>query len=201
MRNTAAIILAAGNSSRLGGIKQLLPFNQKTLLQHTLDELTMAGAAPVIVVTGGHAEAVTAAIELREHSTVIYNERWEQGKASGIVAGMQQIRQTITPTTNIILTVCDQPFVSAALFEQLYAMQQSSGKNIVAAAYANTLGTPVLFTPKYVEHLLGLTGDDGAKKILKAFQDDVAPVDFPLGHIDIDTVEDYARLLNGTFDR
>jgi molybdenum cofactor cytidylyltransferase len=198
MHNTAAIILAAGRSSRLGSIKQLLPFHNKTLLQHTIDELKLAGVKPLIVVTGGHAKEVTASIN-QDGIDLIYNEQWEQGIASGIVTGLQTLNVQYKEIRQVILAVCDQPFVSASLFEQLYAVQNSSSKNIVASAYADTLGTPVLFTEKYFDLLLGLKGDEGAKKILRTFPEEVARVDFPLGHIDIDTMEDYAGLLQ-TFD-
>ncbi len=194
MHNTGAIILAAGKSSRLGGIKQLLSFHNKTLLQHTIDELELAGAKPVIVVTGGHAKAVVASMD-QTGIDLVYNEHWEQGMASSIVAGIQTISTRYKEISQVILAVCDQPFVSAALFKQLYEVQNSSSKHIVASAYADTLGVPVLFTQKYFDQLLGLKGDEGAKKILRAFQADVARVDFPLGRIDIDTVEDYAGLL------
>ena len=126
---------------------------------------------------------------------LIYNELWEQGIASGIAAGLKAMNSRHKDIHQVILAVCDQPFVSVSLFEQLYAVQNSSSKNIVASAYADTLGTPVLFTQKYFDLLLGLKGDEGAKKLLKAFPEDLARVDFPLGYIDIDTVEDYAGLI------
>jgi len=126
---------------------------------------------------------------------LLYNEHWEQGIASGIVAGLQTLIARHKDIQQVIFAVCDQPYVSAALFEQLYAVQNSSSKNIVASAYADTLGTPILFTQKYFDLLLGLKGDEGAKKLLKTFPEDLARVDFPLGYIDIDTVEDYAGLI------
>ena len=75
-------------------------------------------------------------------------------------------------------------------------MQNKSGKHIVACTYADTIGTPALFTVKYFGQLLGLKGDEGAKKILKNNREDVATVDFPKGDIDIDTPLDYENLLN-----
>lgn len=198
MQHTGAILLAAGRSSRLGGIKQLLPFRNKTLLQHTIDELKLAGVKPLIVVTGGHAQSVSDAID-HDGIDLVYNEHWEQGIASGIVIGLQTLNTRYKEIRQVILAVCDQPFVSASLFEQLHAVQKNSLKNIVASAYADTLGTPVLFTQKYFDLLLGLKGDEGAKKILRTFPEEVDRVDFPLGHIDIDTMEDYAGVLQ-TFD-
>ena len=96
----------------------------------------------------------------------------------------------------IIITVCDQPFVSSSLFQQLYQTQNKSVQHIVACAYADTIGTPALFTQKYFDALMSLQGDEGAKKILLANKDDVATIDFPQGNIDIDTQKDYEDLLD-----
>ena len=194
MNNTGIVILAAGSSTRLGEPKQLLPFHNKTLLQHVIDEAAAAGAAPVIVVTGAKAEEVAASID-NGKATIIFNEKWQQGKASGIVAGVRAIMASNQPVQNLIIAVCDQPFVTASLFARLYQTQRDTGRHIVASAYANTTGTPVLFTRKYFDHLLGLKGEEGAKKLLMAYNEDVATVAFPQGHIDIDTKDDYEQLL------
>ena len=196
MNNTAIIILAAGRSARLGSIKQLLHFNQKTLLQHTIDEAVRSGGTPILVITGAHAETVSASIHQNDIE-IVFNPEWEQGKGSGIVAGVRNIITAYNAVDQIIIAVCDQPFVSAALFARLYQTQQDSAKNIVAAAYAGTIGTPVLFTRKYFSHLLGLKNEEGAKKILTTNADDIATVDFPEGSIDIDTKEDFENLLKG----
>jgi molybdenum cofactor cytidylyltransferase len=195
MNNTGIIILAAGGSSRFGNIKQLLPFNGKTLLQHVIDKATKAGAQPIVVITGFNAPEVSASIA---NSTVniLVNENWQEGMASGIVAGVQKIVSLNNGTKKIIVAVCDQPFVTSALFEQLDQMQNKSGKSIVACTYAHTVGTPALFTTKYFDQLLSLKGDEGAKKILKRYSEDVATVEFPKGEIDIDTQKDYQNLVD-----
>jgi molybdenum cofactor cytidylyltransferase len=95
MNNTAIIILAAGSSSRFGNIKQLLHFNNKTLLQHVIDEAIESGAENIVVVTGANADEVSKDIK-DEKVTVVFNEQWEEGMASGIVAGL---KKTITLTT------------------------------------------------------------------------------------------------------
>ncbi len=115
--------------------------------------------------------------------------------ASGIVAGVSKTISLHTNVDGIIITVCDQPFINAALFQQLFQRQRESAKGIVACAYADTIGTPVLFTKKYFDHLLDLQGDEGAKKLLKIYGKDVATVDFPMGYMDIDTEADYQQLL------
>ena len=195
MNNTGIIILAAGNASRFGSVKQLLHFNNKTLLQHVIDEAVDAGAEPVVVVTGSYTDEVKKTID-KEQVEIVYNENWQLGMASGIAAGVRKAITLNNEVEKLIIAVCDQPFVSAALFRQLYQTQNEGVQHIVASAYADTVGTPVLFTQKYFDALLGLTGEEGAKKIIKANADDVAIVDFPQGAIDIDTEKDYKDLLD-----
>ena len=194
MNHTGIVILAAGKSSRLGRLKQLLPYNGKTLLQHVIDEAAKANASPIVVVTGSNEAEVADSISDKKVN-IIFNKDWSEGMASGIVAGVRKINELDSSLEKIIITVCDQPFVIASIFEQLDQAQLKSGKNIIASKYSNTKGTPVLFTRKYFSHLLKLQGDHGAKKILEANQEDVAAIDFPKGNIDIDTVKDYKELL------
>jgi molybdenum cofactor cytidylyltransferase len=196
MNNTGIIILAAGESSRFGGIKQLLPFNGKTLLQHVIDEATGAGAQPIVVITGANATRVSETIPDSGKLTILVNENWQKGISSGIVAGVQYVVRISPGIKRIIITVCDQPFVTSALFEKLIETQEKTGQTIVACTYADTIGTPVLFTVKYFDQLLNLKGDEGAKKLVKSNKGDVATVDFPKGEIDIDTQKDYEKLMN-----
>jgi len=148
MNNTAIIILAAGNSTRFGSTKQLLHFNRKTLLQHAIDEATEAGADPVVVLVGANANVICESID-NTKVEIVLNNRWEEGMASGIVAGVSKTGSLHNKVDKMIISVCDQPFITSALFEQLYQTQSKSGKGIVACAYADTIGTPVLFTQKY----------------------------------------------------
>jgi molybdenum cofactor cytidylyltransferase len=185
MNNTAIIILAAGSSSRFGQTKQLLHFNNKTLLQHVIDEAKASGAETIIVVTGANANDVSKEIK-----------DWQKGMASSIVAGLKKAITLNNDIEKIIIAVGDQPFVSSSLFRQLYQTQNESVQHIVASSYADTIGTPALFTQKYFDALMGLQDEEGAKKILKANPEDIAVVDFPQGSIDIDTEKDYKDLLD-----
>jgi len=196
MNNTGIIILAAGSSSRFGNTKQLLHFKGKTLLKHTIEEATETGAQPVVVVTGANADEISKEIK-NEKVEIVFNKNWEQGMASGIGIGLKNAIILNKELENVIITVCDQPFVSSSLFQQLFQKQSESAKHIVASAYADTIGTPALFTIKYFDALMGLTGDQGAKGLLKKHSKDLATVDFPDGYIDIDTQEDYENLLKG----
>lgn len=180
MNNTGIIILAAGNSSRFGNIKQLLQFNNKTFIQHVIDEAVDAELSPVVVVTGAYADKVSEKIK-DKNATVVFNEHWRKGMASGIFAGLHKALEINSKIESVIITVCDQPFISSSLFKQLLKMHEDNTQNIVASSYADTTGTPVLFSQKYFNALLSLQGHEGAKKILLANKADVSTVDFPKG--------------------
>jgi molybdenum cofactor cytidylyltransferase len=195
MNNTSIIILAAGSSSRFGSAKQLFHFNNKTLLQHIIDEAIEAASESVVVVIGSNADKISKEIK-PDKVEIVFNENWEDGMASGIVTGLKKAITLNNDIENVIIAVCDQPFVSSSLFQQLYQAQNESVKHIVASAYADTIGTPALFTQKYFDALMSLQGDEGAKKILLANKEDVATIDFPQGNIDIDTQDDYKQLLD-----
>jgi CTP:molybdopterin cytidylyltransferase MocA len=195
MNNTGIIILAAGASSRFGTPKQLTHFNGKTFLQHVIDEAINADPASIVVVTGANTEEVSSSIG-GSNVRIIFNKDWTKGMATGIVTGVHAIRQLDKMIERIIIAVCDQPFVSSALFNQLDKVQQESRKPIVASGYANTIGTPVLFTRRYFDNLLNLSGDTGARQLLKEHKEDVITVDFPKGAVDIDTKEDLDKLCN-----
>jgi len=196
MSSTGVIILAAGNSSRLGRPKQLLPYRGKTLLTHVVAEVQAAELWPVVVVTG--AFHIEVGDSLRGQSVeIVFNPAWEMGMASGIVAGLSNMLSLHPDVDAVIIAVCDQPFISSALFLQLINTHDASGKGIIACAYADSVGTPVLFGRSYFEQLLALAGSEGAKKLLKQYPDDLATIAFPDGQIDVDTWEDAEKLRDG----
>jgi molybdenum cofactor cytidylyltransferase len=195
MSRTGVIILAAGNSSRLGRPKQLLPYRGRTLLTHVVAEALVAELRPVVVTGAFHAEVSDS---LRGQSVdIIFNAAWEDGMASGIVAGLSNMLLLYPDVDAVIIAVCDQPFISSILLLQLVSTFEASGKGMVACTYADSVGTPVLFGRSYFERLLELSGSEGAKNLLKQYPDDLAAVAFPDGYIDIDTGEDAERLANG----
>ena len=192
MNNTGIIILAAGSSSRFGGIKQLIQFNKKTLIEHVIDEAAGAELNPVVVVTGAYANEVSKKIDNKK-ITIVFNEHWGKGMASSIVTGLQQALLVNNKIENIIIAVCDQQYISSILFQQLSDKKRKSGKSIVASSYAGTLGTPALFSKKYFNELLNLKGDEGAKSLIRKYNNETTFVLFKKGNIDVDTQKDSNR--------
>jgi molybdenum cofactor cytidylyltransferase len=188
---TGIIILAAGSSSRLGKPKQNLVYKGQTLLQRAIATAATSVCRPVIVVLGANEEMIKPTIE-SDSVNIIHNPEWQEGMASSIGAGIKALQKIEPEAGAVILMLCDQPFVGAALLHQL--VQKKSDKGIVASGYNETIGAPVLFGAVYFDELLLLKGQEGAKKLLLKYPDDVIAVPFPLGGIDIDTMEDYEKL-------
>jgi molybdenum cofactor cytidylyltransferase len=158
-----------------------------------ITEAVGAGLEPIVVVTGAFAQEVGAALP-DKGIEIVYNPSWETGMASGLAAGLARILLVWPDIEAVIVTVCDQPYISAALLRQLVAERRATEKSIIACGYAGISGTPVLFSQRYFEALSALTGNEGAKKLLGQHKDEVHTVPFPRGEIDIDTEEDYRRL-------
>lgn len=188
---TGLIILAAGSSSRLGTPKQNLVFQGTTLLQRSIATALASDCAQVMVVLGANAEIIEPTIADKPIQ-IIYNSDWQEGMASSIRIGITAMQRSNPGLKSIILMLCDQPFADVSIINQL--IKASSQNNLVASAYNGTIGPPALFGSSHLEELRALQGNEGAKKLLLKYADEVFKVPFPLGVIDIDTLSDYQRL-------
>jgi molybdenum cofactor cytidylyltransferase len=193
--NTAIVILAAGSSSRLGRPKQLLTYKGKTLICNIVDSAIAAKLSPIIVVTGHSAEEVVEELKEKDVETV-FNGNWPEGMGSGIVVGLQKLLELEPNMEDLIIAVCDQPFVTSDFLSNLVSLKNKSKKSIVSSSYAGTFGTPVLFNRKHFKALLGLKGNEGAKKLLGLLTDEMTCLPFEKGKWDIDTEADYTKLIN-----
>jgi len=194
MEDYAIIVLAAGGSSRMGKAKQLLHISAKTLLMHTIDEARNILPDAVYVVTGAHATSIE--VELNEsHVHLCYNPNWQEGMASSIKSGLKAALQANPAIKGCLICVCDQPFLSTAILSGLISKHKENSSAIIASAYRDTIGVPVLFDRQFFPLLMELKGQEGAKKLLNSKYQQVVHVPFPKGDIDIDTPDDYANLL------
>jgi molybdenum cofactor cytidylyltransferase len=191
----AAIVLAAGGSTRFEGAKQLAALRSETFVRHIVAAAVEAGCAPVVVVVGEDAAQITSELTGLAASIVMHPQ-WSIGLGSSIGVGVKHVIDSAAEPDAAILLACDQPLVSAATLGQLIQLRLTSGKAIVASAYAATLGIPALFDRSCFPDLLQLKGDSGAKGIIFSRQHDVAPFNFPAAAIDIDTPADYQRFLS-----
>ena len=188
-----AVVLAAGGSTRFGKPKQFALFEGETFVRRIVRAAIEAGCAPVVVVTGEDSAQITSELT-RFTVTIAMNPGWSSGVGSSIRVGVQRAMDLAADLEASLLLSCDQPFVTATVLAQLIQLRLTSGKPIVASAYATTLGIPALFDRSCFPDLLRLKEDSGAKKIILARPHDVVSFDFPAGEIDIDTVADYKKL-------
>lgn len=194
---TGVIVLAAGNSSRMGKSKQLLPFKGKTFLQLALDAAVDLSGGPVIVVLGFEADKIAAGIN-SDRIRLVINEKWPEGMGGSIALGMEYLLNYFPSTDSVIITVCDQPFADVSVLRNLQQRRENSGKGIIASSYSGTKGTPALFQRKYYSELQQLSGLKGAKSLIERYKEDVDSVYFPEGHIDVDSPEEYENLIKNT---
>lgn len=190
----AIVVLAAGMSSRLGSPKQLLVYQGKSLLQHSVHIALETNMRPVVVVTGSNSDSMTEQMKGLKVE-IINNEGWQEGIASSLRCGLAAVQKIRPGTDGIIFMVCDQPYVTKLLLDYLLQVQHKTGLPVVASRYADSLGTPALFHQSFFAELMELKGDTGARKLIKQHEELVATVPFPEGIIDIDTKDDYEVLL------
>lgn len=185
---TGVIILAAGSSSRLGGVKQLIEYQGKTLIERSITTAQKIATNRTVIVLGANAELIQKSIK-SDATSIAINSDWKDGMGSSIVVGLRFLleRESID---QVILMLCDQPFVDEELIIRLIQKRSQTSHGIIASSYSGTLGVPALFGKKYFDELLALQGHEGAKILIRKYSEDVAFIDFPLGKTDLDTPED-----------
>ncbi len=194
----AAVILAAGSSSRMGRPKLSLPFQGESLIRRTVLTALAAGCSPVAVVLGAFAaeyQPLIADLPIR----VVLNPNWESGMGSSLRCGVAAIQNADPDGAGTFLLTADQPFVSADL---LRGMREAIGDApTLGCRYAGTVGVPALFRRSRFEALLTCDDTVGARKLLRSTGEAPSAYDFPQGSFDVDTPEAYAELLKFDFDR
>lgn len=185
----SAILMAAGQSKRMGKPKLLMPFGRSTIIEQAVDNLLGSAADEVIVVLGDRAGAARRLIADRPVKLVI-NPDYEQGMSTSIVAGLNLVDRR---TSAVMLALGDQPLIDSQTINRLIAGFRSHDKGIAVPTYRGDRGHPVIFNMKYKEPLLALKGDVGARQIIKENPGDIleVAVDCEGIKIDIDTADCY----------
>jgi molybdenum cofactor cytidylyltransferase len=187
------LILAAGNSSRLGSPKQLIEFEGQTLIER-ITETALSISEEIVMVLGGNAEHILPKLErFKNIVSIVINPEWQEGMGTSIRLGVEKLAEK---SDLILILLSDQPYISKVLLHNMVQTFASSSKPIVACVYSNTLGVPILFDKSVFPDLLKLSGDKGAKSFLNFYKGKIATIEFPEGIIDIDTQEDVEKLQN-----
>jgi molybdenum cofactor cytidylyltransferase len=190
----AAIILAAGESRRLGQPKQLLVYCGETLLARAVRLANEAGASAVLVVLGANFETIRYAIR-SSNSIPVHNDRWRQGIASSIEAGMRALSVCAPEADGVLLMGCDQPRLTADHLGALIAAFEGQAAAVIAASsYAGVQAVPAVFPRAAFAELAALRGDRGARSVIESAPCPVVGMEFSGGEVDIDLPEDLAAL-------
>jgi molybdenum cofactor cytidylyltransferase len=190
---TGVIILAAGASSRMGDLKQLLPYNGTTLLGNAINQAREAAFERVIVVIGAQAGRVRGSIE--PHAVeIVENSNWQAGMGSSISAGLEYIKSTATSLSAVAILLADQPFIRAEHLLALRKLLDDSGLPVAAAEYNGQPGVPAFFRREAFPLLAALPSDVGARRLLRDSGLRVARYPLEQAATDIDTPTDFAAL-------
>jgi molybdenum cofactor cytidylyltransferase len=169
----AAVILAGGESLRMGKPKALLPYRGKTFVEHLLEVTRHERVGLTRIVVGAHADEIRE--KLSSHAAaIVVNKEWRKGQLSSIQAAIRSLPSG--GTGGLILCPVDHPIVSAALIARLIEELDSSGKAIVLPTYRGRRGHPLIFRASLLPELLGASTEVGARQVVWAHADEVVEV-------------------------
>jgi len=188
----AAVVLAAGGSTRMGTSKQLLSYQGVPLVRRAVAAALDAGASPVFVVVGADSARVAATVSGMRDVITVTNENWRDGLSSSIAAGIRAVVEN-GDVDGCLVTLSDQPLVDAVALRSLLDMF-SADTRIVAARYEGTLGVPAVFGREHFDDLTRLERDTGARDWLRARAANVCGVAMRNAAFDVDSPLDALKV-------
>jgi molybdenum cofactor cytidylyltransferase len=196
----AAIILAAGKSTRMGEAKQLLRLGESTVLGRTIENVRRSAVVDeIVLVLGASAEAIRGQLpaSLLEGLKVVVNPAYEQGMASSLRAGLSALDSQIGAA---LIVLADQPFVRPETLDQLGREHRRTRAQIVIPSYQDRRGNPVLLDRSVFAEVMALQGDIGCRAIFGSHTERTVRLEVEDQGIllDIDNQEDYERLRAGS---
>ena len=194
---TAGIILAAGASVRFGRSKQLSRIGDKYLIEWVLDAALESCLQTVVLVLGHNHRAILRALGLKTNHprlTVEINADYRKGQSTSLKAGLSGVRESFEA---VMYLLGDQPLVTAELIDRMLDQFEHSEKDICVPVCNAQRGNPVIFRRPLYEDLMRVSGDIGARNIIRDNSDRTyfLEIDKPLYFSDIDTKEDLESLL------
>lgn len=191
-KDLAAIILAAGYSSRMKLFKPLLPLGSSTVIENSIDSFLEAGIENITVVIGFQANKL---IPVLEHKGVkwIYNEKFSEGMYSSIIAGVKSLPSHVK---GFFLLPADIPLVKWETIDSLVEGYRQSNQSIIYPTFLERRGHPPLISSCLFPEIIKYDGSGGLKALLNKYEDQAYYVEVEDGGtiFDIDTYEDYLKL-------
>ena len=195
----SAIVVAAGESKRMGQTKLLLNLEGKAILQRVLDNLCRSQVDEVILVLGHEAERILQTVDT-DRVKVVINKNYREGMITSIAQGLMNLNDKVDA---FFIVLADQPRVNPEVFNRLIAefRRVTPQKNIVLPTFRGRRGPPALFGAKYQKEAFRIKGDVGLRQILQEHPDDILAVEMDTDSIlqDIDTPDDYQKQLKSSF--
>jgi len=187
----AAIVLAAGQSKRMGRPKQLLPLGRGTILGRVLQTFRSSKVDRIVVVLGSNASRVRRGLSLRRE-TVVVNKEFSAGMSASLKAGLMAVEDDADA---VVIALGDQPFVSPGTVDSMIDAYHRERALVVVPVYRGRRGNPVLFDRRLFPQLKRIAGDLGAKSVVMQNESSLVEVevDDEGVAVDIDTPDDYAR--------
>ncbi len=190
--SVSGIILAAGQSKRMGRIKQLLPFRGKPLISHIVCTALASRLDEVIVVLGYGAEEIGRNVDFGD-AQVVMNNDYQAGQSTSLQTGISAISDR---SEAALFILGDQPLLNSGVINRLIEEFERERIGFLVPTFHGKRGNPVLVGRSFFPHLESLTGDQGARALFQEHADQVKDFDVGDGciHIDIDTPDDYLKL-------
>lgn len=191
--STAAVVLAAGGSRRLGRAKQLEPWGDTNLLGHVVANTRQFDVAEVWVVLGHRADEIMEKTDLGD-AYVVENLEWEEGIASSLRVALDALTR-LSKCDTALVVIGDQPEVSKSTVEALLESHARSGRPVTIPKYRYSWGNPVIVDRSLWARVMSLDGDEGAQRLWQAHPEWVNEVWFPENAPkDVDTEGDVADM-------
>jgi molybdenum cofactor cytidylyltransferase len=193
----AAVILSAGESSRMGRPKALLPIDGQTFIEKIVKALREAGLQNIIVILGHDAEAMRQKIT-HLPVTILVNPEYRKGQLSSLRVAIRHLLANDT-CSGLLVHLVDHPYIDAALVNLLIEGLEDSGKLIAVPRFRGKRGHPVIFERSLFNELLNAPEDQGAKAVVNAHRDETLEIETEDKGItlDIDTPELYRQHVKG----
>ena len=190
--NVSAILLAAGQSRRMGAFKPLLPFGARTVIETCVDNLTRAGVGEIVVVLGHRGEEVRARLAHLPLRFAVNEEAGSEMSVS-IARGVEQLTAA---TQAVLVALADQPAVTPDIVRRVLAARAQTGARLVVPEYEGRGGHPVLVDLAYRAELLKLDAAGGLRALLARHRPEVLRVAVTSQYVrrDMDTWADYCAL-------
>ncbi|MEY3050459.1 MAG: hypothetical protein RLY31_244 [Bacteroidota bacterium] len=183
-----AVVLAAGQATRMGACKQLLKVGGEPLVTSIIRKVQAAGCGPVVVVLGAYAQDISK--ELASASVhPVYNPDWESGMGGSISVGIKALQFIAPECDAALVTLCDQPLLTADLLRTLSHVVGQANAAIAACQYGGRTGPPAVFGRAWFDDLSKLSGPAGARNLLRDQAGVVLCVPFEDAAVDLDTPE------------